>query len=103
MRLTFHRKSASNTEFGNNPENFEYVLDFSKASRLNFGNISWITSATSKATYANSPDHLLLAYKKYDIDVTKDKTRPRGYKTFIMLTSTEHEISTTHKNVNTDK
>ena len=25
------------------------------------------------------------------------KTRPRGYKTFFMLNSTEHEISTAHK------
>ena len=29
--------------------------------------------------------------------------RPRGYKTFFMLNSTEHEISTGHKNLNTDK
>ena len=25
-------------------------------------------------------------------------TRPQGYKTFFMLNSTEHEISTAHKN-----
>ena len=28
---------------------------------------------------------------------------PQGYKTFIMLNSTEHKISTAHKNWNTDK
>ena len=28
-------------------------------------------------------------------------TRPRGYKTFFMLNSTEHEISLGHKNKNT--
>ena len=28
---------------------------------------------------------------------------PRGYKTFFMLNSTEHEISTAHKNKNTNK
>ena len=27
-----------------------------------------------------------------------EKFRPRGYKTFSMLNSTEHEISTTHEN-----
>ena len=27
----------------------------------------------------------------------------QGYKTFFMLNSTEHEISTAHKNLNTDK
>ena len=32
-----------------------------------------------------------------------DKYRPRGYKTFFMLNSAEHEISTAHKNYNTDK
>ena len=26
------------------------------------------------------------------------RSRPRGYKTFFMLNSTEHEISTAHKN-----
>ena len=26
------------------------------------------------------------------------ESRPRGYKTFFMLNSTEHEISTAHKN-----
>ena len=29
--------------------------------------------------------------------------RPRGYKTFFMPNSTEHEISDAHKNYNTDK
>ena len=27
------------------------------------------------------------------------KVRPQGYKTFFMLNSTEHQISTAHKNV----
>ena len=31
------------------------------------------------------------------------RSRPRGYKTFFMLNSTEHEISSAHKNYNTDK
>ena len=32
------------------------------------------------------------------------ENRPRGYKTLIfMLNSNEHEISTAHKNKNTDK
>ena len=31
------------------------------------------------------------------------KIRLRGYKTFFMLNSTKHEISTAHKNWNTDK
>ena len=30
-------------------------------------------------------------------------TRYQGYKTFFMLNSTEHKISTAHKNENTDK
>ena len=29
---------------------------------------------------------------------THCNTRPQGYKTFFMLNSTEHEISTAHKN-----
>ena len=33
----------------------------------------------------------------YAILVLIDQTRPRGYKTFIVLNSTEHEISTAHK------
>ena len=73
MRLTFYGKSASNPEFRNNPENFDYVLDFSNASRLNFGNIYLINSATSKAIYADSSEHLLLAYKKCDIDEGLDQ------------------------------
>ena len=32
-----------------------------------------------------------------------DTYRPRGYKTFFKLNSTEHEISTAHKNCNIDK
>ena len=31
---------------------------------------------------------------------TKMQVRARGYKTFFMLTSTEHKISTAHKNQN---
>ena len=31
------------------------------------------------------------------------KSKPQGYKSFFMLNSTEHEISTAHKNQNTDK
>ena len=33
-----------------------------------------------------------------DQQASKEATRPRGYKTFFMLNSTEHEISTAHKN-----
>ena len=32
-----------------------------------------------------------------------DQDQARGYKTFFMLNSTEHEISTAHKHLNTDK
>ena len=35
--------------------------------------------------------------------ILKYMTRPRGYKTFFMLNSIEYEISTAHKNLNTDK
>ena len=31
------------------------------------------------------------------------QNRPQGYKTFFMLNLTEHEISTAHKNENTNK
>ena len=31
------------------------------------------------------------------------QTWPQGYKTFFMLSSTKHNISTAHKNYNTDK
>ena len=34
------------------------------------------------------------------IQIWPDKAWPRGYKTFFMLHSTEHEISTAHKNKN---
>ena len=33
----------------------------------------------------------------------RKQTTPRGYKTFFKLNSTEHEITTAHKNENTDK
>ena len=36
-------------------------------------------------------------FKFSDSMVLKD-SRPQGYKTFFMLNSTEHEISTAHKN-----
>ena len=36
--------------------------------------------------------------------VSRDfQNRTRGYKTFFMLNSSEHEIPTAHKNYNTDK
>ena len=33
----------------------------------------------------------------------RSSARPIGYKTFFMINSTEHEISTAQKNYNTDK
>ena len=33
----------------------------------------------------------------------RQNKRPRGYKTFFMLNSAEHELSTARKNFNTDK
>ena len=39
----------------------------------------------------------------YFINPSSLKARPRGYKTFFMLNSTEHEISTAYKKLDTDK
>ena len=36
-------------------------------------------------------------FKLPSAEMILDMTRPQGYKTFFMLNSTEHEISTAHK------
>ena len=44
------------------------------------------------------------ANKRYDkVHVFHFRLKPCGYKTFFMLNSTEHEISTAHKNENAEK
>ena len=44
-----------------------------------------------------------LEFTKSLIRLLLQKHRPRGYKTFFMLNSTEHKISTAHKNLNAEK
>ena len=43
---------------------------------------------------SNEPSHMPNIARAFEPEY---ESRPRGYKTFLMLNSTEHEISTTHK------
>ena len=67
-----------------------------------------VLNANENSEGADEPAHsrsLIRAFairthndRTHHMKCTKCESRPRGYNTFFMLNSTEHEISTAHKN-----
>ena len=67
------------------PNKFPILLDYLE--------LSIFTISLNLTNYLFSSKQPKVKTKQY---------RPRGYKTFFMLISIEHEISTAHENFNTD-
>ena len=57
-------------------------------------------------SYIGCLEVFFISFKEHSVSkewIHRSDAWPRGYDTFFMLNSTEHEISTAHKNLNTDK
>ena len=63
-----------------------------------------LTNARSKFQPRHSGEKVFIDFAIFSIgNYFKSSTRPRGYKTFSMLNSVEHEISNAHKYKNIKK
>ena len=84
----------------------KYITIFVRSSDTHDSNFRIVTHyvrlSINKQVNHNSCHQRIVVANSLEPDQAQQNTRPRGYKTFSCPT-TEHKISSAHKNLSTDK